>query len=207
MSEWTITDGKVLIREQEVPEDAYLFFDSPHEGLLNVANRTLRAAIDIETSHSAKVRNPIPLVVINGSAEHPLEQDEIDSLLAQWSKARRSPDGALGYLPDGLTMTTHGETDPQLLIAGRNAIRTDIGSFLNIPVALLDGTIGVDSLTYSTQEGTRNRFFEESVPYWTDPIEARLSLDDAVPRGSRVRFNKADAYAPTPNPTDAPELD
>jgi len=36
---------------------------------------------------------------------------------------------------------------------------------------------------------------------WFEPIEARLSQDDVVPRGQRVRFDRGDIAAPTPSPT------
>lgn len=209
-ADWTITDGHVLIREQQVPEDSYILINSAFEGLLTVASRTLRGARDIELAWQGKVRNPIPYTVLSHAqgvdAAPQLEQEDIDALLAQWSKARRSPDGALGYLPPELKMEVFGETDPQLLVEGRNAIRTDIGSFLNVPVAVLDGTVGVDSLTYSTTEGNRSRFLDD-LSFWTQPIEAALSMDSVVPRGQRVRFDMTEAYASIPTPTGSPVED
>lgn len=209
MIEWKITDGHILIDDQEVDESEVILFNSPFEGLLNIGSRTLRGARDQELAWTARVRNPIPMTVLKDKNEEGqgLTADEIKEVLTQWGTARRDLDGALGYLPPGLELETHGEADPALFIGGRNASRTDIGSFLNIPVAMLDGTIGVDSLTYSTTDGNRNRFYDESIPFWTDPIEARLSMDDVVPRGQRVRFDKTEAYAVLPNPTDAPTED
>jgi hypothetical protein len=57
-----------------------------------------------------------------------------------------------------------------LMVEGRNAIRTDVGSFLNIRASMLDGTMGIDSLTYTTTEGEKNSFYEFDLPFWTDPI-------------------------------------
>lgn len=201
--DWKVTEGVVVIRDEVAPAESYLFFNSAFEGLLNIANRTLRGARAIEEAWVSRVRNPIPMTVLRDMASEGtgLEQPEIDSLLAQFSAARRSKDGALAYLPPDIALETHGETDAALFVEGRNASRTDIGSFLNIPVAMLDGTIGVDSLTYSTAEGNRNRFYEEAIPFWTDPIEARLSMDDVVPRGQRVRFDKTETYSLVPTPT------
>lgn len=206
-ADWKVTNGHVLINDAPAEPETYILFNSPFEGLLNIATVTLKGARDQEKAWTAKVRNPIPLTVIRSTGDTQLTQPEIDGLLGAWGKARRSVDGALGYLPPELELQTHGVVDPALFIEGRNAARTDIGSFLNIPVSMLDGTIGVDSLTYSTETGTRNRFYDESVPFWTDPIEARLSMDDVVPRGTRTRFDKTEAYAALPNPTDAPEQD
>jgi hypothetical protein len=209
-AEWNITDGHVLIREQQVPEDSYLLINSAFEGLLAVASRTLRGARDIELNWQGKVRNPIPLQVISHvqgpESATQLPQHEIDELIADWKRSRRDVDGSVGYLSPELKMEIFGEVDPALLIEGRNAIRTDIGSYLNIPVAVLDGTVGVDSLTYSTTEGNRSRFLDD-LSFWMDPIEARLSMDDVVPRGQRIRFDMSSAYATLPNPTGTPVED
>lgn len=207
---WTITEGRVLVDEQPIPEVNYLFFNHAFDGLLTVANDTLRGARALDKTWVSKARNPIPLTVIrqvNDGSTAALEQDEITDLLAQWQAARRSPDGALGFLPQGLELETHGEMDPAFMENGRNALRTDIANFLAIPVALLDGSLAQASLTYVTTEGNQNRLYAETVPYWTTAIEARLSMDDCVPRGQRVRFDLSEAYALTPTPTSAPAED
>ncbi len=200
--------GEIEVNDKPADEKSVILFNSPFAGLLNIASRTLRGARDMEESWTSHVRNPIPAAIFSHTdANDQLTQDEVDSLLSDWRNARRDRDGAVAYIPPGLKFEALGEIDAQLHVEGRNGVRTDVGSFLNIPVAMLDGTIGVDSLTYSTTEGNRNRFLDESVPFWTDPIEARLSMDDVVPRGTRVRFDKTEAYALIPAPTDAPEKD
>jgi len=91
-------------------------------------------------------------------------------------------------------------------VEARNAVRTDIGSFLNIRASMLDGTQGVDSLTYTTNSIERNAFYEIDLPFWTAPIESRLSQDDVVPAGQRVRFDKYAEYG-APIDTDIPTED
>ena len=59
---------------------------------------------------------------------------------------------------------------------------------------MLDGTMGIDSLTYTTTAGEKNSFYEFDLPFWTDPLAARLSLDDVVPRGTRIRFDLYSEY-------------
>jgi hypothetical protein len=198
---WKIDNGEMVIRGAIATEGEYLLFNSPFEGLLNIGARTLRGARDIEQAWTGRVRNPIPMTVIRSTDDVWLTEEEIKDLLGQFASARRDYDGALGYLPPNLTMDTHGESDAALFVEGRNAATSDIARMLNIPVAMLDGTIGVDSLTYVTSQGTRSRFYDESLPFWTGPIEARLSMDDVVPRGQRVRFDLADAYAALPSNT------
>jgi Phage portal protein len=204
------SEGRILVDHGPVDASQVILFQSATPGLLEVANRTLKGAKAIEEAWVSKARNPVPLTVIKhvpGQQGDQLEQEEITELLRQWATARRNEDGALGYLPPSLTIETHGTVDPALYVEGRNAIRVDIASFLGIPASLLDGSVAEASLTYTTTEGNRNRFFTETLPLWTNPIESRLSEDDVVPRGQRVRFDFTELYTNPPTSTGAPSED
>ena len=74
------------------------------------------------------------------------------------------------------------------MIEARNAVKLDIANFMNLPTAMLDAALPKASLNYETQEG-RTESFIERLPFWTEPIEARLSMDDVCPRGQRIRFD------------------
>ncbi|MET0725925.1 MAG: phage portal protein [Leifsonia sp.] len=203
--DWTITDGNILVQEQPVADDEIIFINSPFEGLLNIASRTIRGARDQENAWVARTRNPIPLIELH-QTDDSLEAEEVPAFVQAWADARMSDNGAVGYTPPGLEIRVHGTAVTDLMIEGRNASRTDIGSFLNVRASMLDGTIGIDSLTYTTTEGERNAFYEFDLPFWTDPIAARLSMDDIVPRGTAVRFDMYSAFNPPtatgPNPED-----
>lgn len=194
-NQWTITDGHILVDEQEVDDDDIILFNSPFEGLLNVGARTIKGARDTERAWTGRMRNPIPMVELH-MTDDSMAQEEVKPFVESWSKARRSIDGAIGYTPPGLELRVHGALQHELFTEGRNAIRTDIGSFLNVRAAMLDGTTGVDSLTYTTKDGERNLFYELDLPFWTNPVEARLSMDDVVPRGQRIRFDMSTAVHP-----------
>jgi hypothetical protein len=182
-------------RDLEVGE--FILFDLPFAGLLSVGSRTLRGARDQERAWVGRVKNPMPMIDLHRTADYvEMEEGEVEQMIADWAAGSLAPNGAIRSTPDGIEVNVYGDVKPELMVEGRNAIRTDVGSFLNIRTAMLDGTIGVDSLTYTTKEGERNAFFEFDLPFWTDPIEARLSMDDVVPRGSRVRFRK---YEDTPD--------
>ena len=206
MRDWEITNGNIQIDEQDVDELDVILFNSPFEGLLTIGNRTLRGAIDQEEAWTGRARNPIPLIELHVTEEGALTDKEIQALVAAWSAARRNVNGAIGYTPASMSIETHGEVAADLMVEGRNAVRTDVGSFLNIRASMLDGTMGIDSLTYSTSAGEKNSFYEFDLPFWTDPIQARLSMDDVVPRGQRIRFDKYDEYN-IPDPTGTPVED
>lgn len=207
---WTVTNGAILVDEQPVDESEVLYFDWPGwDGLLAFGSRTLKGARALEESWISRAKNPIPLLALShvNATDSALEQDEIDDLLSQWGEARRSDDGATGYVPPGLKAEVMGQVDTALYVEGRNQARVDIANLIGIPAMLLDGSVAQASLTYQTEAGSRNRFYDETVPLWCGPIEARLSMDDCVPRGTRVRFDWGQLTGPAPAPTGAPEED
>lgn len=207
-SRWKIDrDSRILIDGEPVEAEEVIHFPKG-DGLLETGMRTLRGAISLEESWISRAANPIPMTVIrHDSQAGELEEFEVGQLLSDWSAARSAANGAIGYLPSGLTIDTHGEVDAALFVEGRNAIRVDIASHLNIPASLLDGSVAEASLTYITTEGQNNRFFTETMPTYLGPIEWRLSQDDVVPRGQRVRFNTSQLTASPASPTGAPVED
>jgi hypothetical protein len=196
---WTLgpdEDGNLAVLVNGVPiaDDRYMLINSPFEGLLNVGMRTLRGARDVEDAWVGRARNPIPMIVLTVADGANVSEAELKVLVDTWAAARTKPNGAIGALPEGVTIEVFGELKPELFVEGRNSIRTDVGSFVNVRVAMLDGTSGIDSLTYTTKDGERNSFYEFDVPFYTDPIAARMSLDDIVPRGTRIRFDMYEAF-------------
>lgn len=205
--EWEIRDRVIYLAGQKTPLNPrdYILFNPPVDGLLVGHQSNLRAARDVERSWQGRARNPIPLLAIKFEDE--LEQQEMDDYIATFSKARTAENGAVIGLPPGMSVEALGQVSADLMENGRNAVRTDIGNIVNIPASLLDGSVAQASLTYVTTEGNRNRFFDESVSFWSDPIAARLSADDVVPHGQRVRFDFYEQYNPNPTPTGAPTED
>ena len=60
---------------------------------------------------------------------------------------------------------------------------------------MLDATTAGASLTYETVAGRNAKFIDYGVALYLEPIEARLSMDDVVPRGQRVAFDLSDFTA------------
>lgn len=205
---WQIDAENVVRIDGEVAEaDSVILIPGPFEGLLRVGSRTLRGGAKLEASWVGKATNPIPAIELHATTDDPLELDEVQALVQAWADARSDVNGAIAFTPHNVTAIAHGSAEPSLLIEGRNFLRIDVGAFLGIPAALMDASLSTASLTYSTQEGHRNEFADFTLPYWLEPIQQRLSLDDVVPSGERIRFDLSDLYTTTPSPTSPPAED
>ena len=192
---WTITNGNVMIDEKSAADDTYILFHIPlYSGIIAHGSRTLRGARDTELSWVAKMRNPAPVTELRIVSDDQVDQADVDKLKTALDEKTKAGESVNIVTPMGVELHSHGSVDPALYTEGRNAIRTDVGSFANTRAAMLDGTIGIDSLTYTTKEGEKNAFYEFDLPFWTDPFQAALSVDKVVPRGQRVRFDMYSAF-------------
>lgn len=198
---WEIDpNGNILIDNIAAEDGSVILIPAPFEGLLKVGSRTLKGGAKLEASWVGKATNPIPAIELHATTDDPLETDEVHALVQAWADARSDVNGAIAFTPHNVQAIAHGSAEPSLLIEGRNFLRIDVGAFLGIPAALMDASLSTASLTYSTQEGQRNEFADFTLPYWLEPIQQRLSLDDVVPSGERVRFDLSDLYTTTPSP-------
>jgi len=199
---WTVTqDLTVEVNGRPVTSEEVVLFQGPQDGLLECGKGTIRAAVAMERAWATRVSTPAPLVELHGTdAQMPLDEAEVQELVDAWETARSSG-GATAYTPASIEAKIHTGSDASLFVEGRNAIRLDVANFLALPGELLDGSTATASLTYSTQEGTRNEFVDYSLAYWAGPIEARLSQDDVTPRGTRIGFDLSDFLTTTPAPS------
>ena len=205
VSDWKVEKGKVYLWDKPVTEAEFIYIPSPYDGLLNVANRTLRQALALENTIAARGDNPTPVTVIRRTTDEDLTQEEVDDLLTQYRAARRSNvTGPVAYLPAGLELVQQpDEGYKAFLLEARNAVVSDVAKFTGLPSALLEGSSTIDSLTYTTEKGQRSRFVDFSLRMWLDPIQHRLS--EEVPRGTDIRFDLAELIdAPSTRGLDGP---
>lgn len=196
---WEIDpDGNVRIDGQPAEDGSCILIPGPFEGLLKVGSRSLKGGVKLENSWVGKATNPIPAIELHATTDDPLDVEEVQALVNAWADARSDVNGAIAFTPYNIEAKAHGNAEPSLLIEGRNFMRIDVGAYLGIPASLMDASLSTASLTYSTQEGQRNEFADFTLPYWLEPIQQRLSLDDVVPSGQRVRFDLAELLTTTP---------
>lgn len=187
----------------EVNPSEVILIPGPGACLLENAATTIRAARSLETAWAGRIKNPIPTTELHQVTEDNLTEEEVHELIETYCQARTDPNGTVLYTPSAIELRTHGESSADMFTEARNAVRLDVANFTGLPGAALDGALATASLTYVTQDGKRSEL-ADSVDLFTGSIEARLSQDDCVPRGTRVRFDKTNAFTPSPT---GPEIE
>lgn len=195
------TDGQVVMTwngtEVRPTADQVILIPGPGVCLLDNAATTIRAAADLERTWAGRARNPIPAMEIHVTTEDQLDEEDMKKIVLGYANSRNDPNGAIAVTPHNVTLIPHGSADGDMLEAARNAVRIDVANLTGLPGAALDGSLATASLTYVTQDGKMTEL-AGSIDLFADPIAFRLSQDDVVPRGQRVRFDKTNSFLPNP---------
>jgi hypothetical protein len=195
-------NGQIEVDDIVHPPGSYILLRGPFDGLLNIAPETVRAAKALERAWSARVRNPNPTVILEEKNDGDFTTKEATKYVKAVSNALRDPDGAVFFAPAKVNVRLESESGIDVLTEARNAVRIDIANYLNLNASALDGAKPQSSLTYETQQ-TESTELQDRMSFWTAPLEHRLSADDVVPRGTRVRFDFAHTTPPeTGTPTE-----
>jgi Phage portal protein len=193
-------DGRTIVMDgQPADPTTVLLIPGPNEGILNFGGRAMREAAQLERAAANGAANPVPAVELHQTTDDTLTDAEADELRAKWAAAMVG--GGVAYTNSALQVIPHGTQPEQLLITGRNAAAVNMARLTNVPAAMLDATTAGSSLTYETVAGRNAEFIDYGVALYLEPIAARLSMDDVVPRGQRVAFDLADFTSPGPGPT------
>lgn len=201
---WSVdTYGRILVDDVPADAESVLYLPGPFEGLLNVAAEAIRSAKALERAWASRVRNPAPTVILEEVNDGEVSSTEAATYVQGVAQALRDPDGAVFFVPAKINLRLEAEGGIDVLEGARNAVRIDIANFLNLNASALDGAKPKSSLTYETQE-TETQELQDRLAFWTAPLEHRLSMDDVVPRGTRIRFDFAQT---TPAQTGTPTED
>ncbi|WP_223693819.1 phage portal protein [Leifsonia poae] len=205
---WSVNEHNAIMVDGELArDDQVLLIPGPAPGLLTIADEAIRAARATEQAWVSRVRNPFPAMVLQETADYGMNQDEAKPYVEAVAKARRNPDSAVMFIPYTMSLTAHNADKTDLFENGRNAQRLDFANYMNMPASVLEGSLSTASLTYSTQDGKYNEVFAFTIPYWTQPLEQALSMDNVVPRGQRIRFDLTNLRPDQASPTGAAEQD
>lgn len=180
----SLESGSPVTRQNSV-----LFKIPGWDGLLRQASRTLTGARATERAWVERMLSPAQIVNFQMTADWEGEQEEIDEWLDSWRKRRYDGGQAVGATPYGLSMEVHsgalGEMD--LFLTSRNVIRNDVASHSSLDGSVADGSGGADSLTYETEVGIRDGFYEFDSAFWLNVIISTLSQAPVTPVGVVVR--------------------
>jgi hypothetical protein len=201
---WRLDDElRILVDDKPVSSEQVILIPGAHEGILNFdAGAPLRQAANVEAAAAGAAENPSAYLDIHYTGERALTDEEIDALLARWVAARKKKTtGGVGFSSKYVEVKELGAYGDHLLVEGRNAEAVNIARLASIPAAMLDATAAGASLTYETTEGRNGQFIDYGLSLYLDPIRARLSLDDVVPRGQSVRWDTSSLRALSPPAT------
>lgn len=179
--------GTWLIDGRTVETADLVWFEGPHEGVLNFAGRALRSAVKLDRSANAASANPVPAVELHQLSGDPLSDDEIDQLTGSWETALQGK--GVAYTNEAVEVRTHGATAEQLLISGRNAAAVEIARAVGVPATAVDAVVPGASMTYQNAQARSRELIDFGVAAYAEAITGRLSLDDILPRGVTVSFN------------------
>lgn len=196
-------DGTIVVDDEPVDDRSVLLFVGFHEGILSFGASTIATAKELESTAAKRASVPLPVVELHDTEPVDLEPHEIQAVVGAYVRGRRDPDGAVLYTPSRIDLRAHSANDSgELMIQARNASAVDVARLCGVPASLIDASNVNATLTYETTQGRNLEFVDYALSMYLQPIESRLSMDDVVPRGQRVRFDTS-ALISAPIPTSA----
>jgi hypothetical protein len=189
----------------ELDQSRCIYIPGPHEGILNFAQGTIRGATSLEQTAQDIARRPFR-IELHQTTDIELTDAERKALIAATRAALADNNGIL-FTNAAVETKSHPIDSKELLVEGRNASALDVARAVSMPAAMIDATTVGASLEYATLAGRNQQWIDYGLKLYTDPIAARLSMDDVVPVGQRVAFDTSsltalDAPASGPATTD-----
>lgn len=185
----------------EAARDEVVLIPGAHEGILSFGSGAIREAAGLAKSAANAADNPAAYLELHYTGDEPLGAEARRELIDGWAAARRGENGGVAFTNKYIEVKEHGTHESHLLTDGRNAAAVDMARLVSIPAAMVDATNAGASLTYETTEGRNGQFIDYGLSLYMDPITARLSMDDVVPRGQSVRFDTSGLRDLAPVPT------
>lgn len=202
---WTInSDNRVEIDGQVCSDEEVILIPGLTSGILVDGVDILRDARALAEIVRKRLRNPSPTLNLQQTGGEDLNTEERRELIEGWATARAGENSGVAFSNRYIKPEEMGgQMDAQLMIEGRNASAVDQARLVGVSASKVDAS-GVNStLTYETTQGRNQESVDFDLTLYTLPIEARLSMDDCVPRGRRVRFDRTDLTTKAPSPTGA----
>jgi hypothetical protein len=174
-------------------QDRVILIPGPHEGLLSFGARVIRAGSTLERTAADVAARPFR-VELHNTSDTDLDNDEISAVIAA-ARTALAANGGILYTSNRVEAKLHDTAPEQLLIAGREAIGTQVAQLAGVPAASIDaggsGSSG-GNVTYANLNTRFRELLAFGFGYYMAAISGRLSMDDVTPRGTRVLFDVED---------------
>ena len=168
-------------------------FTGYDEGLLNRAGTTILTALALEKAVKRFADEPTPNVVLKSNL--PMPPERITALLNSWKEARNTRGTA--FVNDTIDFQAIGFSPEQMTLnQSRQYMASEIARACNLPEWYLGANAG-GSMTYSNTIQERRALVDFSLKPLMTAITSRLSDIDITPRGSYVKFDLSEFYAPS----------
>ena len=191
--------NEITINDQVMMNSDVALFIGVNDGVLSFGDEAIRFSRTLATAAAKAAKTPSANIVLKQTNEAVLNDDDIDSIIARWVRARRGENQGVGFLTTGLDAETMDAPVEQLLIEGRRDAAIDIARVCGIPAAMVDAVQSGSSLSYSNVESRLHELITFGISPMMDAIAARLSMDDIVPRGTSVNFDTSAIMTALPN--------
>lgn len=162
--------------------------DGPHEGILNFAQRSLRAARRLDQSAARFADNPVPAVELHETQDSGMTDAEIDELVAKWARARTGENGGVAFTSRTIEAKVHGAPAENLLTEGRNVAAIDAARVVGVPADSVDASLEHSSMTYANVESKLRVLVDFGLAAYAAALVARLSMPDFTRQGTVVGF-------------------
>ncbi|MET9303202.1 phage portal protein [Micromonospora aurantiaca] len=189
----------VWVDGEPTPVDKLIRFDSPNPGLLTANARAIRRALLLDRLAATYADNPRPTDYFTDADDpsvDPMEDEEIDSFLAEWRAARKA--GGTGWIPGNVKrvdVATPSPVEIQLVELQRQ-VTLEIANGLGVDPE--DLGVSTTSRTYFNAQDRRTSKINETYSPFMQAITQRLSMGDVTRRGHAVRFDLSDYLKPDP---------
>lgn len=201
--EWTINaDNRVEVNGQAVRDDQVTLIPGFHGGILDHGVDAIRDAKALYRNVAGRLATPLPGLELHQTGGTALTTDERDELIGLWATARTGGNAGVAYTSKDIeARPMAADDDGRLMIESRNAAALDLARTIGIGAGLIDATAPKSSLNYETTQLRNQEFIDRDLSGYLAPIEARLSLDDVSPHGTRIAADLSDLQAAIPGPT------
>lgn len=164
-------------------------FDGWHDGILNHGAMILRTASALENAVRNVADEPLPQQILRNTSNYELSDEEIDSLLAGYRKARQ--ESSVAYINAGVELDTLMGLDANQmqLVQSREFTAAQICNLVGVPAHMVAGaSVGAGSVTYANVTQENRQFIDFGLNPLIKSIESRLTAEYA---GGYIRFNLA----------------